>query len=140
MDGRKLFNALDALKDLMKRNLLDKKTERPEAEETELRTTTGVNVENPSQLETGRNEAIGSKNNLEIDPVAFSHTHGHLQALIAYLEKQFALSEEEMDRLLPKNKIRHHLLWCLFPLGSEIIFKDPASGVTCAGKVLRPLF
>ena len=124
----------------MKGNHLDMKIERPKAKETMLRTTTGVKVENPSVLETGNNDAIRGDHNPRPDPASISHSQEYLQALITYLEERFGLEKQELERLLPENKIRHHLLWCLFPLGSEIIFKDPTSGVTCAGKVLLTLF
>jgi hypothetical protein len=59
----------------------------------------------------------------------------HLEALIEYLEGDFGYIKLRTDDLLLKNKVAYHFLWCLFPIGSEVVFQDPHSGVNCAGRV-----
>lgn len=56
-----------------------------------------------------------------------------LQNLLLILEEDFSPVQEKM--LLLKGKITFDLLWCLFPPGSDIIFKHEDSGLNCGGKV-----
>jgi hypothetical protein len=59
----------------------------------------------------------------------------HLEALIECLQEDFGDIKYSTNELFRQNKTAYDLLWCLFPIGSEIIFKDPSSGVNCAGRV-----
>ena len=59
----------------------------------------------------------------------------HLRALISVLENQFGPLKQKMDQLFSNSKAGFNFLWCLFPVGSEITFPDPNSGLPCAGKV-----
>jgi len=64
----------------------------------------------------------------------------HLQALISVLEIEFGPVKQKMDQLFSNKKTGFDFLWCLFPIGSEIIFQDPNSGLPCAGTVHSLLF
>jgi hypothetical protein len=59
----------------------------------------------------------------------------HLEALIACLQEDFGDIKYRTYELFRQNKTSYDLLWCLFPICSEIIFNDPSSGVNCAGRV-----
>jgi len=59
----------------------------------------------------------------------------HLEALIGCLQEDFGDIKRRTYELFHKNKTAYDLLWCLFPIGSEVVFKDPNSGVNCAGRV-----
>lgn len=68
------------------------------------------------------------------DPAARDDTE-QLEALIGCLQEDFGDIKRRTYELFRKNKTAYDLLWCLFPIGSEVVFKDPSSGVNCAGKV-----
>jgi hypothetical protein len=53
---------------------------------------------------------------------------------IGYLDKERALVQEKRA-LLTAKKITYELLWFLFPIGSEVAFREPVSGQRRAGKV-----
>jgi hypothetical protein len=56
-----------------------------------------------------------------------------LRRLLTFLEKKIEPVKQKMIQL--KDNITFDLLWYLFPVGSEIMFKDENSGLVCAGKV-----
>jgi hypothetical protein len=60
----------------------------------------------------------------------------HLEGLLRFLEHELALVNQKKEDL--KHNITFDLLWSLFPVGSEITFKDHNSALMSAGKVRRP--
>lgn len=60
----------------------------------------------------------------------------YLDKLLDFLETKFGPIKQKMDALALGNNITFDLLWCLFPEGREITFKEETSGLTCAGKVV----
>lgn len=63
----------------------------------------------------------------------------YLQKLVEFLEAKFVPIKRKMETLLLNDNITFDLLWCLFPEGREVTFKDKNSGLTCAGKVFSIL-
>jgi len=59
----------------------------------------------------------------------------HLEKLLEFLDSRFRPMKGKMDELLCREEITFDLLWCLFPEGTEITFKDNNSGLICGGKV-----
>ena len=58
-----------------------------------------------------------------------------LESLIQCLQEDFGDIKCRTYELFRNKKTAYDLLWCLFPIGSEVIFKDPSSGVNCGGRV-----
>lgn len=63
-----------------------------------------------------------------------------LEALLTCLQQDFGNMKQRVCQLFQNNKTVYDLLWWLFPIGTEIVFKDPNSGVNCAGRVSVFLF
>jgi hypothetical protein len=60
------------------------------------------------------------------------------QNFLLFLDEEFSPLKEKVGLL--KGEITFELLWYLFPIGCEVIFKDPDTDLDCAGKVRSPFF
>ena len=59
----------------------------------------------------------------------------HLRALLKLVEEEYEPTKERVNRLLVNGKVSFDCLWCIFPDGCEVSFRETVSGRLCAGKV-----
>ena len=59
----------------------------------------------------------------------------HLEALLGFLQKEFAPLKEKSESLAHENVVTFDILWLFFHEGSEVIYKDVHAGLKSAGKV-----
>ena len=61
----------------------------------------------------------------------------HLEALLSFLEIEFAPLKEKSESLRHENVVTFDILWLFFHEGSEVIYKDVHAGLKSVGKVFR---
>jgi hypothetical protein len=84
-------------------------------------------------------EGVSIDNGLEL-PEGSTLLSDTLAELLRFLEEEFSPVENIIRALVSRNSIQFEYLWRLFPVSSVVTFKDPHSGLDCAGQVLRSKF
>jgi hypothetical protein len=84
-------------------------------------------------------EGVSIDNGLEL-PEGSTLLPVALAEFLRFLEDEFSPIEKIIRALVSRNSIQFEYLWRLFPVGSVVTFKDPHSGLDCAGQVLHSKF
>ena len=140
-----MFNQIETLqKEVLKRQRL--LSGPPRKEDSQGFDTNNAQTDALDQIEVKPDRITATNTDLILDSVslAIDATPGsklaleilYLEKLLYFLDTKFGPIKQKMDNLALSNNITFDLLWCLFPEGREITFKEKTSGLTCAGKVV----